>query len=345
VPLVSDKADPVLAHWQYGLGRAVAFTSDAKAKWGADWLAWGKYRQFWSQVAQWSLRRLDMADFSAEVSVEQGEGLLGVESLDAEGNYRNFLNLQALVISPKGDRATVRLEQTGPGRYEARFPTKEVGAYVINLLELKDGKIAAGQTIGASVNYSPEFSTTEPNLNLLHRVAEAGGGKVFPADLLPDRNNNPFLHDRQKTYQPRDLWEWLLKAAVLLFVIDVGVRRIYLDRAEWLKATENLRRWFFFWRGAPRPVEADESLAALLARRQQVRAERMPAMVEARTDLAESPRLGAPLPGGALGRGASRPEPAAVAEPPAAAPEGGRPSTTGRLLEAKRRAARRLDQR
>ena len=37
-PLWTDKGDPLLAHWQYGLGRAVAFTSDAKARWGKQWL-------------------------------------------------------------------------------------------------------------------------------------------------------------------------------------------------------------------------------------------------------------------------------------------------------------------
>ena len=37
-PLVSDKGDPLLAHWQYGLGRSVAYTSDARAKWGQDWI-------------------------------------------------------------------------------------------------------------------------------------------------------------------------------------------------------------------------------------------------------------------------------------------------------------------
>jgi uncharacterized membrane protein len=58
LPLVSDKGDPVLAHWQYGLGRAVAFTSDARAKWAKAWLGWAQYRQFWAQVAHWSLRRI-----------------------------------------------------------------------------------------------------------------------------------------------------------------------------------------------------------------------------------------------------------------------------------------------
>ena len=129
MPLVSEKGDPLLAHWQYGLGRAVAFTSDAKAKWARDWLGWDKYRQFWSQVAKWSLRRVDNTDFTTDVSVDKGEGQISVEALDEKGNFRNFLNLQAIVVSPKGERQTVQLEQTGPGHYEAKFPTKEVGSY------------------------------------------------------------------------------------------------------------------------------------------------------------------------------------------------------------------------
>ena len=96
---------------------------EARAKWGKNWLGWERYRQFWSQIAQWSLRRLENDDFTSEVVVDKGEGVINVEALDEKGNYRNFMNLQAAVVSPKGERMTVRLEQTGPGHYEARFPT------------------------------------------------------------------------------------------------------------------------------------------------------------------------------------------------------------------------------
>ena len=168
-PLWTDKGDPLLAHWHYGLGRAVAFTSDAKPKWGRLWLNWDKYRQFWSQIGQWSMRQLENADLTTDVSVDKGEGLINVEALDEQGNFRNFLNLQALVVSPKGERQTVRLEQTGPGHYEAHFPTKEVGLYMLNLIDMKDGKVRGSQILGASVNYSPEFNASEPNLNLLRR--------------------------------------------------------------------------------------------------------------------------------------------------------------------------------
>ncbi|MFN7141184.1 MAG: glutamine amidotransferase, partial [Limisphaerales bacterium] len=145
IPLLSEKGDPLLAHWNYGLGRAVAFTSDAKSRWATDWIGWAKYKQFWSQAAQWSLRKIENADFVTEVSVDGGVGHIAVEAVDEQGNYRNFLNLQTVVVSPKGERQTVRLEQTGPGHYEARFPTKEVGAYLLNLMDIQDGQLRGSQ--------------------------------------------------------------------------------------------------------------------------------------------------------------------------------------------------------
>ncbi len=273
--LVTGSGDPLLAHWNYGLGRTVAFTSDAKPRWAKNWMGWAKYRQFWSQVGNWSLRKLESTDFNAEMSVEKGDAVLTVEAMDDQGDFQNFLNLEATVVSPKGDRQKVRLEQTAPGHYEVRFPTKEVGAYVAQLSQLKDGNVVAGQVVGTAVNYSPEFEATEPNIRLLRQLAESGGGRVIDPQL---RSDNPFVHDRVKTFQPVDLWEWLLKAAILLFPLDVGLRRIHLDREEWLRATATLRRWLFFWRAKQvRPQEADESLAALLNRRDQVRATQKPA--------------------------------------------------------------------
>jgi uncharacterized membrane protein len=332
-PLWTPQGDPLLAHWQYGLGRAVAFTSDASAKWARDWLGWAKYRQFWSQVAQWSRQNLESSDLQPEVVVDKNGGLVSVEAVDQQGNYRNFLNLRAIAVSPKGDRQTIRLEQTGPGHYEARFPTKEVGTYMINVQEFKDGQLRGSQVVGASVSYSPEFSEPQPNFNLLRRLAEAGGGRVLdprhPAD-------NPFLHDRQKTYQPRDLWEWLLKFAVVLFCLDVAVRRLQIEREEWVKVTTVVRRTIFFWRGVERPKSADESLAALLARREAVR-ETTTGAGESRPELfqpvapTDTPLVLPTQPP------EPQPLPAQPAESPAAKPpEAG--STASRLLAAKRKA-------
>jgi uncharacterized membrane protein len=335
-PLVSDKGDPILAHWQYGLGRSVAFTSDAQAKWSGAWLSWDRYQQFWSQIAQWSLRRLDNAEFNTEVNIDKGEGLVTLEAVDEQGNYRNFLNLQAVVVSPKGERQTVRLEQNGAGRYQARFATREVGAYVLNVMEMKDGKVRASQVLGASVNFSPEFAAPSPNLNLLHRLAEAGGGKVLdpanPQDV-------PFRLNREKTFQAHDLWEWLLKIAVVLFTFDVGLRRVDLDPEDVAKFANRWRRRLFFWKPSVHEGKPEESLSALLARRDQVRSQQVaqapdPSLFRPAQPVVD-PETSPPSPSTASSVVQSEDQPPAPPSQPT--------STTSRLLEAKRRAQKKPD--
>lgn len=337
-PLWTPQGDPLLAHWQHGLGRVVAFTSDAKPRWAKSWLAWERYQQFWLQAAQWCLRRLENAEFTTDVTVEAGEGIISVDALDTEGQYRNFLQMAATVVSPSGERQPVLLDQVGPGRYEARFPTREAGTYAVNVMEIENGQVVAQQSAGANVNYSPEFASMEPNRHLLHLLAETGGGRVLdplnPAD-------NPYLHDRVKTFQPHDLWEWLLRLAIILFVLDVGFRRIQIEREEWERARAAVKGALMFWKPTPKVQQTDESLAALLSRRDQVRS-RQVRSGDQREDLFQPTQpTASPLP--STQPSEPRPTPAAptVEEAPPEPASSKPQSPTDRLLAAKRRAQRR----
>jgi hypothetical protein len=126
---------------------------------------------------------------------------------------------------------------------------------------------------------------------------------------------------------------------VLLFTLDVGVRRIQLGREEWEKAFAWLKRRVLFWRPEPRSAQSDESLAILLARRDQVRA-RTTVPVAPDPNLFRPERPVSVSPPAAPASGPSTEEP--IPEP--AAPDDSRqpPSTTDRLLEAKRRARRHM---
>src|SRR5262249_52908462 len=62
-PRFAEQDFPILAHWHYGLGKAVAFTSDAGKPelWCRDWMSpagggEGVYAAFWEQVLGWVLR-------------------------------------------------------------------------------------------------------------------------------------------------------------------------------------------------------------------------------------------------------------------------------------------------
>ena len=336
-PLLTSQGDPLLAHWHYGLGRTVAFTSDAKAKWGNNWISWGEYQTFWSQIANWSLRRIETGDLSTDVAIEQGRGIISVEAIDSDGNFRNFLDLQAVVVNPKGERELVPLTQTSAGRYEADFETRETGSYLVHLREMENGELRSSQVIGANLDHSPEFAEARPNLARLQRLAEVGSGKLLERDFSTD---NPFERDRKKTFQPLDLWEWMLKFAVLLFPIDVGVRRIQIDSEEWRRWMAGLKRTLTFWRRPKHKATREESLASLLAKRDETRQG---------FDRVQSSEPSAPDP--ALFQtqhpaGNDTPKPrataASVAESPTpdAEPEPDDDSTTSRLLAAKRKALR-----
>ena len=341
IPLVTENGDPLLAHWQYGLGRAVAFTSDARAKWAASWLSWGQYRQFWSQIAQWALRRVENTDFSTEIAVDKGIGVIAVEAVDEEGNFRNFLDLNARLVNPSGESETIRLGQTAPGRYEAQFEAREVGAYTMNLMLMDGENLLGTQMAGTSVSFSPEYATGEPHLGLLRQLADVSGGAFFSSL----ESANPFASKRIKTFQPNDLWEWFLKLAILLFPLDVGLRRVQLDRDDLARAYRRTIAWLCFWRQRQSAPKRDESLSALLQRRDAVRARQSRPAPE--TAILEKPA--ATVRRNRAGTMTSFFQKAKPEKTPQTAAEDSLPedkreeteSTTSRLLAAKRKARRR----
>jgi len=129
----------------------------------------------------------------------------------------------------------------------------------------------------------------------------------------------------------------------MLFVLDVGIRRIQLDQEEWIKATATLRRWILFWRPPPRPVEADESLGALLARREQVRAKQTAPATQPNPELFRPQTPAVLLQTEKAPSAPITPAIPAQSEPAKPAKPGEPTSTTSRLLEAKRRARKKID--
>ena len=318
VPLRSHKDDPVLATWRYGLGRSIAFTSDAKARWAAHWLSWPGYGQFWPQVIRWMLRQSAETRLQTLVDIDQGKGRIAVDALDPERGFLNFLELRATVVTPSLRRLSLRLDQTGPGRYEASFEAREIGAYLVTVSEKNKGRWEAVHASGAVVSYSPEYGDLEANDYLLSRLAAATGGELGPA---PAR---VFRGTRRAARFPQDIWHSLLLLAALLLPLDVGVRRLMLDWRQVEGAFARARQWAR-GRRALRPQRepvAHPTLGRLLSGKAARRLERRP-------------------PPPIAGEVQLPPEPEAKASaqpPPAPSPPVTVGSHTSRLLEAKRRA-------
>jgi len=98
VALTSESEDPLLAHWYYGLGRVVAWTSDVTPKWGGDWLRWPDFAKFWSQTVRWSLP--SPADPNLQISSEvRGKYVTIRVDVTDDGAYQDLQDVRARVQS------------------------------------------------------------------------------------------------------------------------------------------------------------------------------------------------------------------------------------------------------
>jgi uncharacterized membrane protein/secreted protein with Ig-like and vWFA domain len=217
VLLASPQDDPVLAVWRYGLGRAAAFASDAKTRWGTRWVTWDQFGTFFAQLVRWTMGSAGARELAARVDVAAGVGEIVVEAIGDRGEFLNFLDIEAGVIFPDRHREVFSLRQSGPGRYRASFPADRQGAYLIGISQRRDGQAIGAEVGGLAIPHSPEHRALPVNARLLADLARTTGGAVLadPGDA--------FRHHRRLGSTRRPVWPWALSVALaLMVVVDAG---------------------------------------------------------------------------------------------------------------------------
>ncbi len=220
VILVSHKRDPVLARWHHGLGRSVAFTSDATGRWSSDWLAWEGYDAFWKQLVRWTARSRSSTPVRVTHRVADGRIRVMVDALDEKGEYKNFCDFAVHATLPGGGSAAADFHQSGPGRYMAEIPLGEYGGYVLTVGEKTEVGPVPVSTFGVSVPYSPEHGSAGTNTALIRSIAEATGGRVEP------KQEDVFAPTSSGASRSTPLGGFLIVLALLLLVVEVAVRRL-----------------------------------------------------------------------------------------------------------------------
>lgn len=227
--LLTHRDDPLLSAWQYGLGKSVAWTSDAAPRWSAGWLSWNGFAPFWAQTVRYTLKSPQNSGADGFLTVrvvrEGGKARLVADAVDIEsGSFVNNLQLRARIAKPNGDSETVPLPQTGPGRYEAAtFDAGQVGSYTASVLYRGTDGAERAVPVGFAVAYSPEFAVLAPNTALLARIADVSGGRVL-------KDGKDVLKIRGAKRVPTPLALPLLTLALFLLPLDVANRRLSLWR-------------------------------------------------------------------------------------------------------------------
>ncbi|OPX24257.1 MAG: hypothetical protein B1H04_02440, partial [Planctomycetales bacterium 4484_123] len=274
--LTTPDGDPLLASAQMGLGRTAAFTSGAGSLWASRWVGkWGGYGRFWEQLVRWAGRPSQAADCQVYADLRGRDVTVTVDAVDAAGQFVQFAQLAGVVITPEMRTRQLVLQQVGPGRYRAAFKAGAPGSYLVSLHYRKAGRDGGTGMVNTvvTVPFAPEYRDLRDNLALLARVAAATGGRVLSGG--DDRTD---LFDRsgvQFPYTAVPLSRYFLIAWVVLFLLDVAVRRVVVDfralarrAAGWVRSLR------------PRRASAEGTVEQLRARTRAVREQMTPGPAE-----------------------------------------------------------------
>ncbi len=350
MPLVTQRGDPLLAHWLCGFGRTVAFTSGRWKHWGANWTSWPGFSKLWAQAVRWCMQQGSAANFDVVTRTEGDQGHIVIESHGDDQGFANFRQFAGRAINPDGTATMLPIVQTGPGRYEGTFKLGEQGTYLLNVVAYGgEGESPTMIRSGVTVAYSPEFRDLNVNEMLLREIAQQAGGRVLAASADAE---TVFAHNLPPTVTRTPIWQTLLQLAVFAFILDVAVRRIAVDP---LKALATARSYIASLAGRfGAGQRAATTLRGLKDVRQRVLADRSKEAQSAAPGQAESDAasegtsgLGAgvkfdagrsaPPAAKDLAQAMGMPQPPGPPKPQAGAEAESEP-TTARLLKAKKRA-------
>jgi hypothetical protein len=217
---------PLIAAWQYGLGKVVCYTGIIDPAVGGDFVRSAAAADILAGISNWisSDHRQSIDDMPLTQKIENGRWKVTMH-LDPERERELFReNPSAAVIRSRNDRPP-EMEKTGMNWDTADSLTAELplkaDETIVAMIEAKSGRT---RLYPICLPYSHEVipQTGNAGAETLKKIAGISGGKEI-IDLSGIWKSLPV----KVRYQP--LVGWLLTFAVLLFILEIAERRTGLS--------------------------------------------------------------------------------------------------------------------
>lgn len=214
--LSSDKDnDPVLACWQYGLGRAVAFTSDVTNQWTGNYASWNGYPSFWKNIINYLTDIAEEEDSKVSVTQEGNSGKITYTTPE----YSDKTKVVATITDTDGKRTEMELKATSPSIYEGEIELENSGIYSINVKNTEDNTVKDTRNTRLAMQYSQEYRFADITDSLENFVNQTAGKYI---------NNLSGIFDSklEEVTAYKNITLPLLIAAVIFLIIDIVYRRL-----------------------------------------------------------------------------------------------------------------------
>ncbi len=215
VILNSDEDDPILALWQYGLGRTVAWTPDVSGKWDGNYTSWEGYKKLWNNILNWSLEDYSSEGGNLNIAVSGNEAKIEYKTKELPDSSK----VTGIYTKEDGTQGEFELEIKAPGVYEKTVNLDETGFYSISVREELDGKINATKNGVIALQYPIEYKLVEDSSVLERYVDETSGTFIkLPKEV--------FTGEVKKVMGGVNLSLPLSILAMLLLLLEIAYRRL-----------------------------------------------------------------------------------------------------------------------
>jgi hypothetical protein len=218
-----DQTAPLLAAWQYGLGRAAIFAADPDSLATLSWIRWNRYAEFWSQLAGWTMRAGDAGMFTMRLH-SSPDGSITVEAERAEP--AQVSNLVCRITGP-GRVTDIAMTEATASRYTGEVGPLARGKYSATLMikagdterVLEQREFATAGSIPAD---AAELRIKPVNVELLRHLSKVTHGEFDATAEVIAR------HTGQTVAFRRSAEPWLIPLLIALFLGEVFVRRRFI---------------------------------------------------------------------------------------------------------------------
>ncbi len=207
---------PLLAYWNYGLGRVSTFTSSFTGNWMREWESASDADIFFGNLLDVSVPE-QKSESPYTVTIERTGNYARVELVPASIRISTVASVEVRLPDGSVLNEDMLFEND---RYYLEFSTVVTGKYTISLMYIFND-VAYPSKYYLNMDYTSEYNSFEAyDASALHNAIDEGGTVSLSGELVIENDEREL-----GTYTNR-LTVPLLIAAVVIYVIDIIVRKL-----------------------------------------------------------------------------------------------------------------------
>ena len=211
--LDADPMDPLLVRWQYGLGRAAVFTSDAKNRWAVNWVTWPGFDKLWSNIFRDLLPHAPASEASADF--DRASNLLVIDYHLTPNVPEPATVPDIFALGPNSFHAPLKVSKIAAGHYRASLNVGQ-NQGLFRVRPLADSPAFPEVGFYRQEDEMVEYGNNEA---LLKEIASATGGHFHPEPRqVFDAGGRSIASNMQ-------LWPVFIGLAILLNIAELVLRK------------------------------------------------------------------------------------------------------------------------